>query len=424
MKLPWDRLYIKIGFHVVVTALAIYASILALNGLIFLFSGFPVIYNVITRFLARVLDVFSPLIIALVIAYVFDPVVDFFQVRYERFRRKHSKKHIKTTYKHRTVGTLLTYLTVLVVLATIIILLALSFGLKFNRDYTKTVKLMIDSVRINFSERYAAWQVRLEELGILVYLSKYITAVMGRLGDGMQNGLDGFIINVTQLGRVIINVLLGTILAFYILSSKEFVIKKTTELSKLFLPKRAYRALRAVVLDIHGVVSGYLRGQIIDAVIMATLITVYLSLIGVDFAPFIGIFSGFSNLVPFFGALIGFVLAVIAALLSGDPSKAVLAAIGIIALQQLDAYFIIPRVVGKKVEISPFLVLLSLSVGGALFGFWGMLFAVPLCGVLKIFMGKFIDYMRRKRYAQTDAHKRGEQLLREGQPLEDASNPG
>ncbi len=418
MKLPWDRQYIKIGFHVVVTALAIYASILALNGLIFLFSGFPVIYNMITRFLARVLDVFSPLIIALVIAYVFDPVVDFFQIRYERFSRKHSKKHIKTTYKHRTAGTLLTYLTVLVVIAAIILLLALSFGLKFNRDYTKTAKLMFDSVRNNFSERYASWQVRLEELGVLVYLSKYISTVMGSLADGMQNGLGSFIGNITHIGRGIINVLLGTILAFYILSSKAFVIKKTVELSKLFLPKRAYRTLRAIVLDIHGVVSGYLRGQITDAVIMATLITVYLTLIGVDFAPFIGIFSGFSNLVPFFGALIGFVLAVIAALLSGDPSKAVLAAIGIIALQQLDAYFIIPRVVGKKVEISPFLVLLSLSVGAALFGFWGMLFAVPLCGVLKIFMGKFIDYIRRKRYAQTDAHMRGKPSL------EDASNPG
>ncbi|MDR2649195.1 MAG: AI-2E family transporter, partial [Clostridiales bacterium] len=166
------------------------------------------------------------------------------------------------------------------------------------------------------------------------------------------------------------------------------------EIARLFLPYGLRTGARRVVGDMHSVFSGYIRGQLTDALIMAVLISVLLSVIGVDFAIVIGIFTGFSNIIPYFGAIIGFLLSVIVALISGEPIKALYAAIGVLVLQQIDAVFINPKVVGKNVELSPLLVILALSAGGTLFGMPGMILAVPVCAIAKMFLTRYIEYRR------------------------------
>ncbi|MBR2061990.1 MAG: AI-2E family transporter, partial [Anaerotignum sp.] len=85
-------------------------------------------------------------------------------------------------------------------------------------------------------------------------------------------------------------------------------------------------------------------------------------------------------------AVTAFILAVFSGLLSGTPMKAVYASVLILLLQQIDSIFIVPKAVGKRVELHPVLVLLSLAVFGRLFGFWGLLFAVPLGALCKNFL--------------------------------------
>ena len=97
----------------------------------------------------------------------------------------------------------------------------------------------------------------------------------------------------------------------------------------------------------------------------------------------LGLISGFSNIIPYFGAVTAFLLAVMAGLFSGTPIKAVYASVFILLLQQIDSLYIVPKVVGKRLELHPVLVLLSLAVFGRMFGFWGLLFAVPLGALCK-----------------------------------------
>ena len=114
-------------------------------------------------------------------------------------------------------------------------------------------------------------------------------------------------------------------------------------------------------------------------------------IIGIPYGVVIGIFSGFSNLIPYFGAAVAFLLAVLSGLFSSEPMRAVYAAIAILLLQQLDSAVIVPRVVGSRVELHPVLVLLSLAVFGGFFGFWGLLFAVPLGALLKNFFFRLYE---------------------------------
>ena len=81
-----------------------------------------------------------------------------------------------------------------------------------------------------------------------------------------------------------------------------------------------------------------------------------------------------------------FFLAVLAGLFSGAPMKAVYASVLILLLQQVDSIFIVPKAVGQKLELHPVLVLLSLAAFGRMFGFWGLLFAVPLGALCKNFV--------------------------------------
>ena len=141
--------------------------------------------------------------------------------------------------------------------------------------------------------------------------------------------------------------------------------------------------MRSGLHSVYSVFVGYLSGQVIDAVIMAGLFTLIFLIVGLPHAVLLGLISGFSNLIPYFGAIMAFILALFAGLLSGTPVKALYAAILILLLQQVDSIFIVPKVVGKRVELHPVLVLLSLAVFGRMFGFWGLLLAVPLGALCK-----------------------------------------
>ncbi|MEI3507322.1 MAG: AI-2E family transporter [Anaerotignum faecicola] len=108
------------------------------------------------------------------------------------------------------------------------------------------------------------------------------------------------------------------------------------------------------------------------------------TIVGLPHGILIGLVSGFSNLIPYFGAVMAFFLAVLAGLFSGAPMKAVYASVLILLLQQVDSIFIVPKAVGQKLELHPVLVLLSLAAFGRMFGFGGWRLRFPWVRFAKI----------------------------------------
>ena len=142
----------------------------------------------------------------------------------------------------------------------------------------------------------------------------------------------------------------------------------------VFLGEKMAKRIGGVLGEIYRVFMGYLGGQMLDATIMGTLFAVAFYFIGIPYGILIGLVSGFSNLIPYFGAIVAFLLAVLSGLLSEEPIRALYAAIAILVLQQIDSVWIVPKVVGKKVELHPVMVLLSLAIFGGFFGFCQLLF--------------------------------------------------
>ena len=141
----------------------------------------------------------------------------------------------------------------------------------------------------------------------------------------------------------------------------------------------------------------YLYGAAVDACIVATLMVVGLSLFRLPRSVLLGCFVGIMNLIPYFGAIISGALVILVALLTKNIYTAIGVAVYILVIQQLDGNIIQPKIIGQSVGVRPIYVLLAITLGGGLFGFWGILLSVPSMAVIQMLVGDFIDYRNRKK---------------------------
>ena len=144
--------------------------------------------------------------------------------------------------------------------------------------------------------------------------------------------------------------------------------------------------------EIDHLLKNYLLGNLTVSILVAVIVTLGLKLIGMDFALVCGILVGALNIIPYFGAILGAVPAVLIGLLSSVKQAAAVVVVMVIA-QQLESNIITPRIVGEKIGVHPIAVLLGVLVWGKLLGIWGILLAVPATGVLKILLHYLLNQL-------------------------------
>ena len=135
----------------------------------------------------------------------------------------------------------------------------------------------------------------------------------------------------------------------------------------------------------------FLSSQVIDAVIVGILSTIVLSILKVKYALLLGFMIGLFNIIPYFGAIVAVAISILITIITGGLTQAIWMGISVIILQQIDANIINPKIVGNSLEISPLLIIFSVTVGGAYFGVLGMFLAVPVAAVLKIVIDDYIE---------------------------------
>lgn len=416
MKLPWNKKYLVIAFHVVITLLAVYALKYGIDFLAYVFKNLGNIGIKIQGGISWFLSQIIVIVIAFIIAYLLDPVVEFLQNRYDILCNKHkiniqkSKLNIfgreqkpkKSKEKDRLAGTLITYFLILFIITLVTLLLVNSINKNGSGNPLDNIILSIKNSVSGFQEDLSNFYDKVEGFFIKNNIfDEYISPQINRVVRGFTQFIyelsNNAISLITSLGSGILNFAIGLVICFYFLKDKMVIKTKIENAGQIFLPKKLHNFLKDGFSDIHAVFSGYIRGMLLDACIMAILISVTLSIIGLKFAVIIGFISGFSNVIPYFGALVAFVLAISVAFISGEPLQALYATIAILALQQVDTIFISPKVIGQNVELSPVLVIIALSIAGNLFGIWGMVFAVPVFATIKIFMGRIYSRQKRKK---------------------------
>ncbi|MDW7670604.1 MAG: AI-2E family transporter [Bacillota bacterium] len=147
--------------------------------------------------------------------------------------------------------------------------------------------------------------------------------------------------------------------------------------------------------QIDHVLAGFIRGQLIVAVIVGILSGTALLILGIDFAIILGIIAGITNIIPYLGPFIGAVPAVLMALLT-SPLKTLWVVAAFVVIQQVESSIISPRIVGHRVGLHPILMILSLLVGGALWGLVGLIIAVPLAGIIRVLFLEILEWFKRR----------------------------
>ena len=378
LKLPWDKQYLKISFHVIVTLIAIYAIALLLKNA-------PAAVMKVEGFLEASASVLSPLIIAVIFSYIVNPAVDLLQGFCDRM----SKKQKKRTFKKRVAGTAILYLILFSGIILLIIFAVTGIG---EADLGLIEQKIRNSV-FGFTNTLKQLNVRLSEMGIIESEACIFEGIMNFIKAGIERFSGYFAQRASAIGSFAVDLLIGLTVAFYFLMEKEKILFYGRDIIKTVMPRHAEGILDSLS-EANKIFSGYISGQLTDAIVMATLISLSFLIIGIDYPFIIGVISGFSNLIPYVGAIVAFLLAISVALLGGTPMKALYAAIVVILLQQLDSVVIVPKIVGDKVKLHPVLVILALSVFGGLFGIWGMVFAVPITALIKVTVARI--YCRRK----------------------------
>ena len=205
--------------------------------------------------------------------------------------------------------------------------------------------------------------------------------------ETLQNLVGGFGSGAGRLIRGVAEtvavVALAPVLAFYLLLD----LPRTKRMVVELVPHAIRDEFQHVSTRVATAVAAFVRGQLLVALFVGTLSSVALLILDLPFWLIIGMAAGLLNLIPFVGPFVGGALAVIVALVEGEPSKAVLAVLMFTAIQQMDNHIITPMIQRTRVLLSPLVIVLALIVGGSVAGLLGVLVAVPLVAVIRIVAG-------------------------------------
>lgn len=186
----------------------------------------------------------------------------------------------------------------------------------------------------------------------------------------------------------IVSIVLIPIYTFYFLKDTQFFRRKVLK----SIPKGIRDQVINISRDIDNLLSRFIRGQLIIAMIVGVLSIIALVVLKVQFAFLIGTIAGVTNIIPYFGPIIGAIPAIIVALLD-EPMKAIWVIIAFFIIQQTESAILSPKIVGESVGLHPVFVILVLLIGGELFGVIGLIFAIPIAASIKIILNHLVKIL-------------------------------
>lgn len=321
--------------------------------------------------LTRLLSVLTPLFIGLAIAYLLHPAVDWLT---QKLRR-------------RGLAILLTYLLAACFLGglicgfVILILGALPQG--SPREITTQIFAYFESA-------YQAADAYLSDF-LPDGMPSPIAAGLGQLSESLERrfSVEAAVTFLSDLGNAMLHFFIGLVASVYLLKDRDFFYMLWERLLSVLLTQRAHGLLNENLSEINQVLSTFVKGAMIDSLIIAFLSSVVLTALQVDYAVIIGLLDGVLNIIPYFGPFFGMLPAFAVAAVTAGPLHGMFAVFGLFVVQQIDANYIYPKVVGGSTGLHPLFVLLSVSLFGSFLGIGGMLLAVPIAGIVQIFIKKW-----------------------------------
>lgn len=202
---------------------------------------------------------------------------------------------------------------------------------------------------------------------------------------------------VLNVASSIFDIFVALVVSVYLLAERTEIKEFLKKLASAMFRKRTFDNLGKYFNSTNQIFYKFIACQILDAIVIGILSTIAMLIMGIKYAPLLGFMIGLFNIIPYFGAIIAIVIAALITLISGGVGSAILMLIVVVILQQLDANIIGPKILGNSLKISPLIVIVAVTIGGAYWGVLGMFLAVPIAAALKILVLDYIDYKMKKK---------------------------
>ena len=200
-----------------------------------------------------------------------------------------------------------------------------------------------------------------------------------------------YVKNIINIFSGMFDVFVSIIVSVYILLQRTTIMRFLRRFARAMFKKNTYEAVNKYFTKANEVFFTFISSQLLDAAIVGILTTVAMLIIKVKYAPLIGFTIGLFNMIPYIGAIVAVGIGILITFITGGLGKAIAMAIVVIILQQIDANIINPKIIGVSLEVSPLLVIFSVTVGGAYFGIMGMFLGVPIAVVIKTILNDWIE---------------------------------
>lgn len=384
MKFKLDKKYIMYIFYICLTASGIFIS----YNIIFHFN---LILGSILSFTGATLSLLAPLIIGVVIAYLLFPLTNAIS--------NALAKILKLKHKPHLVSILLTYICMLLLIVLLIYALYALIGGQINQN--QTISMMVASISgyiSKYNELFQFINDKITQSGLSVDVKTYLNQAIIQISKYITLSFEGVFQFSKSFGNTVLNIFLGFFISFYLLKDYEFFNKLYFKIMTLFFKAEKLHSINNTAKEINHVISRFIRGQLLDALLVGLLSSIGLTIIGLDYAFLIGFAAGIANIIPYIGPVVGCIPAIIVGILSPNPIIAVWAVLVFFIVQQLDGAVISPKVVGDSTGLHPVIVIMAIIIGGSVYGILGMLLSVPIMGIIKLFVSKYIEKKQKENH--------------------------
>ena len=330
-------------------------------------------------FISKLTMILTPIIIGIIFAYLLNPIVK----KLEKLFKK-SKKI--TTKLARAISIFITYISFSLILILIIRFLIPSLFESINL-MLKNIPIYLENL-FDFARRLCnRYNI---DPNFLNDYSENINKFIKKSFTFNLSFINNLATGITSILRLLIDIIIGIIISVYLIYDKESFVIGSKKLLKAVFPTKIYKDIISYINYIYDVFSGFMIAKLIDSIIIGILTFIILSIFKIPYPLVISLVVGVTNIIPYFGPFIGAVPAFIL-LLVINPTKALLFAILILIIQQFDGNILGPKLIGGKTGIKSFWVLFSILLFGGLFGFVGMILAVPLFACIYEFIKNKVD---------------------------------
>ncbi|MEO8801480.1 MAG: AI-2E family transporter, partial [Polyangiaceae bacterium] len=328
--------------------------------------------------------VLVPLFFAFLLAYALDPFVD----RLEAWKVP------------RVLGAMLVMLTIFGIFVVIF-----TFAIPILFDELRAAAADLPRETQGLIDRFDPWlfsSFRVHTPRSLADLGRTVAERLQSQGPGAMSTLAFALFGTLSYLSVVFSMLIVPVFALYLLIDFNRVVSKANEM----VPRRWLAQTRSIARQIHRTLSGYVRGQLTANIVLAALYASGLRIVDIRLAVPIGVLTGMLAFVPYVGFGCGLFFALVMALLDWHGIGQVAGVFIVMgSVQVCDGTFITPRIVGRSVGLAPLEVLITMMAAASLFGFFGVILAVPLGAVVKILIQRVV-----KVYLASDFYQRADSV--------------